>query len=66
VPASPAATRSASAAISRNDWPKSPKTLPGIETFASDDKLQAFLDGCEILVNLLPLPHPRDRGHPER
>lgn len=36
-------------------WSKSPKSLPGVETFHGDDGLDAFLDGCEILVNLLPL-----------
>jgi glyoxylate/hydroxypyruvate reductase A len=36
-------------------WSKSPKTLDGIATFAGDATLPQFLDGCEILVNLLPL-----------
>lgn len=36
-------------------WSKSPKTLAGVETFAGAESLGAFLDGCEILVNLLPL-----------
>jgi glyoxylate/hydroxypyruvate reductase A len=36
-------------------WSKTPKTLDGVETFAGADGLDRFLDGCEILVNLLPL-----------
>lgn len=36
-------------------WSKSPKTLEGIDTFSGSDGLSPFLDGCEILVNLLPL-----------
>lgn len=36
-------------------WSKSPKTLEGIETYNGQDGLSRFLDGCEILVNLLPL-----------
>jgi len=42
-------------------WSKSPKTLDGIETFHGEDRLDRFLDGCEILVNLLPLT-ARTRG----
>ena len=36
-------------------WSKSPKDIPGVETFAGPEGMDAFLDGCEILVNLLPL-----------
>lgn len=36
-------------------WSKSPKTIQGVETFAGPESMGAFLDGCEILVNLLPL-----------
>lgn len=36
-------------------WSKSPKTLDGVTCFAGTDGLDQFLDGCEILVNLLPL-----------
>lgn len=36
-------------------WSKSPKQIDGVETFTGDDGLTQFLDGCEILVNLLPL-----------
>lgn len=36
-------------------WSKSPKDIPGVDTFAGPETMDAFLDGCEILVNLLPL-----------
>lgn len=36
-------------------WSKSPKDIPGVETYAGAEQMDAFLDGCEILVNLLPL-----------
>ena len=36
-------------------WSKSPKDIDGVETFAGPETMDAFLDGCEILVNLLPL-----------
>lgn len=36
-------------------WSKSPKSIDGVETFAGAEAMDAFLDGCEILVNLLPL-----------
>lgn len=36
-------------------WSKSEKQIDGVETFAGADTMDAFLDGCEILVNLLPL-----------
>ena len=36
-------------------WSKSPKDIAGVETFAGPEGMDAFLDGCEILVNLLPL-----------
>ena len=42
-------------------WSKSPKTIPPVDTFAGEDGLGAFLDGCDILVNLLPLTE-RTRG----
>ncbi len=41
--------------FSTRGWSKSPKALDGIATFHGDDGLAPFLDGCEILVNLLPL-----------
>jgi glyoxylate/hydroxypyruvate reductase A len=42
-------------------WARSPKTLKGVETFAGEAEFDAFLDGVEILVNLLPLT-PETRG----
>lgn len=36
-------------------WARTQKSLEGVEVFAGADRLDAFLDGCEILVNLLPL-----------
>ncbi len=36
-------------------WSKSPKSIEGVETFTGPEQMDAFLDGCEILVNLLPL-----------
>jgi glyoxylate/hydroxypyruvate reductase A len=36
-------------------WSRTPKELPGIETFAGDAALASFLAGSEILVALLPL-----------
>jgi glyoxylate/hydroxypyruvate reductase len=35
-------------------WSRTPKTLPGIETFHGSDGLDAFLQRTEILVCLLP------------
>ncbi|MGE7418893.1 2-hydroxyacid dehydrogenase [Methylobacterium tarhaniae] len=42
-------------------WSASPKSLDGIETFAGEDELGAFLSGTDILVCLLPLT-PATRG----
>ena len=36
-------------------WSRSPKTMPGIETFHGQDQLKTFLQKSEILVCLLPL-----------
>ncbi|MGY9046003.1 D-2-hydroxyacid dehydrogenase [Puniceibacterium antarcticum] len=36
-------------------WSKSAKSIDGVETFAGPAQFDAFLSGCEILVNLLPL-----------
>ena len=36
-------------------WSKSPKNLKGVKTFTGAEGFAPFLDGCEILVNLLPL-----------
>lgn len=39
-------------------WSRSPKTLPGIVSFAGDTALSAFLSGTRVLINLLP--HTRE------
>ena len=36
-------------------WARSPKNLPGIDTFAGEHALAPFLQGTDILVCLLPL-----------
>ena len=36
-------------------WSRSPKTIDGVEAFSGAEGFDAFLSGCEILVNLLPL-----------
>jgi glyoxylate/hydroxypyruvate reductase A len=36
-------------------WSRSRKDIPGVETFAGPEELDAFLPGTDILVNLLPL-----------
>jgi len=36
-------------------WSKSARVIDGVQCFAGQETLDAFLDGCEILVNLLPL-----------
>jgi glyoxylate/hydroxypyruvate reductase A len=36
-------------------WNRSPRALPGVETFTGVEQLQPFLRGCDILVCLLPL-----------
>jgi glyoxylate/hydroxypyruvate reductase A len=36
-------------------WNRSPRDMDGVETFAGDDQLQPFLEGCNILICLLPL-----------
>ncbi|WP_416412693.1 glyoxylate/hydroxypyruvate reductase GhrA [Pantoea sp. App145] len=35
-------------------WSRSPKTLAGIQTFHGADQLAAFLDGTQVLIDLLP------------
>ncbi|WP_067700995.1 glyoxylate/hydroxypyruvate reductase GhrA [Erwinia sp. ErVv1] len=35
-------------------WSRSPKDLPGVSSFYGDDQLDAFLHGCQVLINLLP------------
>lgn len=36
-------------------WNRSPRHLDGVEMFAGSDSLGAFLNGCDVLVCLLPL-----------
>lgn len=36
-------------------WARSDKHLDGVQTFAGDPALPPFLDGVEVLINLLPL-----------
>ena len=36
-------------------WSKSPKEISGVTCYSGAEGFDAFLDGCEILVNLLPL-----------
>lgn len=36
-------------------WARSDKQLDGVQTFAGDPALPPFLDGVELLINLLPL-----------
>ncbi len=36
-------------------WSRSPKIMPGINTFHGQGQLKDFLSGCEILICLLPL-----------
>ena len=42
-------------------WSRTPKTLPGVATFAGPEGLHACVDNCAVLVNLLPLT-PETRG----
>lgn len=36
-------------------WNRSPRDMDGVETFAGADQLQPFLEGCNVLICLLPL-----------
>jgi glyoxylate/hydroxypyruvate reductase A len=36
-------------------WNRSPRHMDGVETFAGADQLQPFLEGCNVLICLLPL-----------
>lgn len=42
-------------------WNRSLRELDGVETFAGPDQLQPFLEGCDILICLLPLT-PATKG----
>ncbi len=35
-------------------WSRSLKNYPGVESFAGNEQLPAFLSGCRVLINLLP------------
>ena len=50
-----------------NGWSRSPKTLPGVQSFAGADQLDAFLAASRIVVCLLPLtPDTRDLLNAQR
>ncbi len=36
-------------------WSRSGKRIDGVETFAGDDQLDAFLSGSRVIINVLPL-----------
>jgi glyoxylate/hydroxypyruvate reductase A len=36
-------------------WNRSPRTIGGVDTFAGTGQLRSFLEGCDVLVCLLPL-----------
>lgn len=38
-------------------WARRSKALNGVQTFAGAEQLNPFLDGVELLINLLPLTH---------
>jgi glyoxylate/hydroxypyruvate reductase A len=42
-------------------WARTRRSLNGVTMFAGDDEFEAFLSGCDILVNLLP-DTPETRG----
>ena len=50
-----AATTLAGLGFAVRGWSKSPKAIDEVQCFAGQEALDTFLDGCEILVNLLPL-----------
>lgn len=50
-----AAITLANLGFSTRGWSKSAKSIQGVDTFSGEDEFDAFLSGCEILVNLLPL-----------
>ncbi|WP_236190814.1 2-hydroxyacid dehydrogenase [Pseudomonas pharyngis] len=47
----------ASAGYEVRGWARSKKDLPGVQTFAGTGAFHPFLDGVELLINLLPLTH---------
>lgn len=50
-----AATTLANLGFTTRGWSKSAKFIQGVDAFSGEDEFDAFLSGCEILVNLLPL-----------
>jgi glyoxylate/hydroxypyruvate reductase len=42
-------------------WNRSARHIDGVESFAGPDQLQPFLEGCDVLICLLPLT-PETRG----
>lgn len=42
-------------------WNRSLRRMDGVESFAGSDQLQPFLEGCDVLICLLPLT-PTTRG----
>jgi glyoxylate/hydroxypyruvate reductase A len=45
----------AAAGYAVRGWARSSKDLPGVQTFAGADHFNRFLNGVELLINLLPL-----------
>ena len=41
--------------FSLRSWSRTPKAIKGVEAFSGDEQFDAFLEGTDILVNLLPL-----------
>lgn len=52
---SPVAVRLAQAGYAVRGWARTARQLPGVTTFAGEGALPGFLDGLDLLVNLLPL-----------
>jgi glyoxylate/hydroxypyruvate reductase A len=50
-----AATTVAQLGFATRGWSKSEKAIDGVTCFAGQGNFDAFLEGCDILVNLLPL-----------
>ena len=51
----------AAAGYAVRGWARGTKDLPGVQTFAGTAGFEPFLDGVELLINLLPLT-PETRG----
>ena len=51
----PIAAELAAAGYAVRGWARSEKQLPGVRTFAGSAEFNGFLDGLDLLVNLLPL-----------